>query len=339
MSDPLKTCNTCGRQFNTPDDFLKKTNRWRICDRGHLWFNCHCHSTNMILKGKFDWYSPEAALNDKAKSVFNQIPSIKDLPHIPHYVMKLQELMQNENVNSRQLAEVAKKAPLLASNILKLANNQATTSSGIESVEHAISYVGLNTLKEMVIVAALSTFKFDCKNFNPDDFWASQFLCGKISEFLARKFAPSLVPDEAYIAGTLANVGKVVQAITHPEIADQIYSEINDVKILGSWVEAEERLDTFDHCVLGEIGVMFWGLPQYVSEAVAAHHTPPQSVIEGEFTIKDVVTFANQLTHWVLLEPAQMDDDILEAAYEKFGIKPQEAEQLIDEVLPLKAAS
>ena len=91
-----------------PEDFLHDTSRWRICDRQNLWFNCSCQSTNMIIKGKYDWYSPDMQMSDGAKSVFNQIPTIKELPHVPSYVMELQQLIAQENTTSKQLADVAK---------------------------------------------------------------------------------------------------------------------------------------------------------------------------------------------------------------------------------------
>ena len=196
----------------------------------------------MIIKGKFDWYSPDKYLSTEGQSVFNQLPAIKELPHIPHYVMQLQELIQKETTTSRQLADVAKKSPILASNILRLANNQCgVAGSQIESLEHAISYVGVNSLKDMVLVAALNTFEFQCEYFKAEDFWEHAFLCGRIAEFITRKFAKDLLPDEVYIAGTLANVGKIVQAITDPSLADTIAKEIADVKILGSWSDAEKK--------------------------------------------------------------------------------------------------
>ncbi|WP_207912299.1 HDOD domain-containing protein [Pseudobacteriovorax antillogorgiicola] len=294
----------------------------------------------MIIKGKYDWYSPENALSGEARSVFNQLPSIKELPHIPHYVMQLQELIQKESTTSRQLADVAKKAPILASNILRIANNQCGVSgSQIESLEHAISYVGLNALKDMVLVAALNTFEFKSEHFKSEDFWEASFLCGRIAEFLAKRFSPDTLPDEAYIAGTLANVGKVVQAITNPDLADQISQDISNVKILGSWSQAEERHNAFDHCILGEIGAMFWGLPEYVIDSIAAHHKKPQSMIASHFTVNDLVTFANQLSHWVLLQPTQMNEALLEASYEKFGLSPAQAEVLINEIMPLKSVA
>ncbi len=320
-----------------PEDFLHNTSRWRICDRQNLWFNCECQSTNMIIKGKYDWYSPEASLSDHAKSIFNQLPSIKQLPHVPSYVMELQQLIQNENTNSRQIANVAKKSPILASNILKIANNQCgVRGAQIESLEHAISYVGLSSLKDMILIAVLNTFKFSCKVFNADVFWESSFITGRISEYLARTFSPKILPDEAYIAGTLCNVGKIVVAIIDPDLADKITSDMQNVKVLGSWRSGEKRYGAFDHCILGEIGAVFWGFPDYVIDAISFHHKMPQSLIQSHFSIGDIVAFANQLSHWVQLVPHQMDERLLDALYEKFSLTPQQAEKMVEELMPLK---
>src|SRR6478609_2691095 len=105
---PLKTCNTCGRKYMSPEDFLHNTSRWRICESGHLWFNCLCNSTNMIIKGKYDWYDPTKQLSDSAQSIFNLIPNMKELPRIPSYVMEILTLIQDENTSSTKLASVAK---------------------------------------------------------------------------------------------------------------------------------------------------------------------------------------------------------------------------------------
>lgn len=340
MANPIKTCNTCGRQYTTPEDFLKQTSRWRICDRGNLWFNCGCQSTNMIIKGKFDWYSPDKAMSEEASTVFNQLPGLKELPHIPNYVMQLQEMLQKESTSSKQLAEVTRKAPLLASTILKNANQMCSTpGANIESLEHAISYLGIKAMGDLVLVAALNTFEFKCKTFKSEDFWDRSFLCGKITEFLSKRFASNLLPDEAYIAGTLANVGKVVLAITNPDMADKLASDIKDVKVLGTWLQAEERHNTHSHCVLGEIGAMFWGLPEYVIDSISAHHRIPQSLVEASYSLNDLVVFANQLTHWILFEPSQMDEQLLEACYEKFGLGPKDAEALVEEIMNLKPAA
>ena len=100
----------------------------------------------------------------------------------------------------------------------------------------------------------------------------------------------------------------------------------------------KKRHDAFDHCILGEIGAMFWGLPEYVIDSIAAHHQAPQGG-SNSFKISDIVCFANQLSHWVLLQPTQMNEEILESCYEKFGLESSDAEDLIAEIMPLKSGA
>ena len=279
-------------------------------------------------------------MSEESRGVFNKLPQLKELPHLPTYIMELQQLIQNDNTSSRQLAEVAKKAPILATKILTIANNQMNVvGNKIESLEHAISYIGINSMRDIILVAALNTMKFKTKEFNADEFWEESFLVGKISEFLARKFTPELMADEAYIAGTLCNIGKVVMAICSPDEADQVSREINDVKTLGSWSQAEQRNNFPSHAVLGEIGAVFWGLPEYVLDSVSGHHSPPTNMAKANYQIRDIVTFANQLGHWILLQPTRMDEKLIQTFYEKFGLTAQDADVLVEELMPLKSAA
>ena len=77
----------------------------------------------MVPKGKFDWYTPDKTMKPEAREVFNTLPALKSLPNIPTALMELQTLIENENVNSKQLALAAKKDPIVAANIIRVANN------------------------------------------------------------------------------------------------------------------------------------------------------------------------------------------------------------------------
>lgn len=339
-ANPLKTCNTCGRKFMSPEDFLNNTSRWRVCESGHLWFNCACNSTNMIIKGKHDWYNPTAQLSGAAQSVFNQIPNIKDLPRIPSYVMEIQTLIQDENTSATKLASVAKRDPLLATQILKVANNLvASRGTKIESLAHAITFIGINALKDIVLVAALKTFKLRCKVFNADHFWEHSFMVGRAAEFLGQRFKLELSPDEIYIAGSVCNIGKIVLAMCMPAVADRYSSELNDLAKLGTWTDAEVRNGGYQHTVLGEIGAMFWGLPEHVTEAIAFHHKTPVINDAMPITLAEIVGLANQIAHWIQLEPNQMDEKLYKSFCTRFKMNDQAAEKLVEEMMALRAAA
>lgn len=337
---PLKVCNTCKREYFKEQDFLVNTTRWRMCERGNLWFNCDCNSTNMIIKGKFDWYSPEMFLSGEAKSVFNTLPALKELPHIPTSVMELQQLIRDENSSAAQMAKVSRQDPLIAGNILKIANNlKASTGTRIESLEHAISFIGLNSLSDIILTASIGSFPFKTTVFNQDEFWEESFLVGKIAEAVAQKFAPDLIADEVYLAGALANVGKVVLAICFPEEADKIAADCKDIKKLKSWISGEVTHNVHSHSVLGEIAASFWGLPEYILVAASSHHSLPTTRPEEPAGVDDVVRLANQLAHWVLLEPTKISENLLKSMSDRFRISAPDMDKLVEELIPLKEAS
>ena len=288
----------------------------------------------MIIKGKYDWYDPQSGLSDQAKSVFNVLPNLKELPHVPTYVMELHALPEKEGTTSKQLASVVKKAPLLASKLLIIANQmRQNTGSRIDSLEHAISYIGLTSFKDMILLAVVHTWEVPCKIFSRDRFWDSAFTTGDLSEILAKKFAPHLIQDAAYLAGTLANIGKITQAMMDPGLADRIASDLENVKILGTWTEGEGRHHGYSHTILGEIAASFWGFPIYAIEAIANHHSIPQSMFDEKFTMTEIVALANQLTHWVELNPHRIDETLMSALLERFKATQPEMEQLVADYL------
>lgn len=335
---PLKSCKNCGRNFMNPQDFLKDTSRWRICDEGHLWFNCNCKSTCMILKGRYPWYNPTARLSPEAQSVFNRLPQMKELPHISTFVMEVQVLLENENTSSQQLAKVAKRDPLLAAQILNVANQQAH-GTHIESLAHAISYVGLEPFKDFILLAAVSSLKLETTRFQAEKFWEHSFLVGRCAEFLNQRFKLPFTTDHVYIAGSACNIGKIVMALCMPELADRYQKDMDNLKILGSWSQAEHRHGAYQHTVLGEIGAMFWGLPESIGDAIALHHRPPTNNRGTQAGLHELIGLANQISHWVALQPHQMDQKLFAAYCGRFGLTTTQAEKMIEEMLSLRAVA
>ena len=334
-----KDCGTCGRQFKTEQDFLTKTSRWRVCARGNLWFNCGCNSTIMVKKGRFDWYSPEKFMSPGARSVFNRLPGVKDLPHIPTSVMEIQTLLQDKNVTARQLGSAVKNDPLIAGNLLQIANNlKIGGGKKIDSLEHAVTFVGFKTISDILLTISVSSFTFKCLRFNADSFWQESFLTGMVAEHLGRKFNRALLSDEVYLGGCLANVGKVVQAICLPDETDRVADDIANPKNPKHWAQAETDHKVYEHGILGEIAAGFWGLPQYVVDAAGTHHSPEFGTLKGvPPDLTEIVRFANQLTHWLLFQPSRMDKKVYEKCLSQFELTEKILEQTIDELMPLKA--
>lgn len=325
-----KICSCCGATFRSEKEVLESCSRFRICSMGMLWFNCSCESTLVIEKGALDWYSPDKVMTKKNASIFNMIPNIKDLPHIPNQVMKLQLLLENKNISSEELAAALRKEPLLAAKVIKIADEMVAYSCNrINSIKHAISYIGIEKLKEVMLIAAISQFRVRARLFDIDRFWEKNFKRGLVGQYLLKRLdLDNLDSELVYIACTLCNIGKVVIAILFPEETDAI------IKSNEEWKRTETMLIPYSHEGLGEIAGSIWALPSFVLDSIRSHHRHWITEERGYIAIEDVVKLANQLTHWVNLEPHRIDQELLEhTATKTFKLEKSDLEKIADDYL------
>ncbi|MFK7873124.1 MAG: HDOD domain-containing protein [Oligoflexales bacterium] len=333
-----KDCKSCGRVFRTESDYLTGTSRWRVCSGKNLWFNCDCNSTLMIPAGKFDWYSPEKHMSKDAGSVFNLISQKNQLPHIPSIVMKVQQLLQDPDTPVKALANTVKQEPIVASNVFKTANRIKATrdrhAPPFQSLEHAMVFIGTKSLGDIVLSASLHTFEFPTKNFHPDLVWKPSAICAAIAEEVAKRYRPQISKDEAYLAGYLANIGKIVAALCFPEKVDQISQEVYSHSSLKTWSAVEIQYGLTDHSVLGEVGAALWGLPDFVLETCRFHHRQARQSqdLEPHEGLIEVVSFANYLTHWVMLHPHRIHERKFEMLKQFFKLSDEDVFELAESI-------
>lgn len=338
----LKSCQTCGRNYLTETDFLSDTRRWRVCTAGHLWFNCSCGSTLMIPKGKYDWYSPDKLMSAEAKNVFNKLGNLKELPHIPTVVMELQLLLQNPDTPPKALAASMRKDPLLATQVIQLAENlrkaRNPDNPPIKSLEHATVYVGQKTLSDLVVTCALRAMPLPESGFNAKEFWDESYLTGAIAEALVTRYRLKLSLDEVYLAASLCNIGKLILAFCFPPLATKISRDVHDRKTHATWRAAEIAYQFADHSILGEIGASLWGMPEVVMHASRRHHDKADESSQSPFSVFDVIALANQLCHWVNNDPYRIEEPVLSSYTRKLGLSEQEVETLAADLVTVRKA-
>lgn len=325
-------CAVCNRVYAQEHDFLTGTSRWRLCSQGHLWFNCTCGSTMLIKKGKFLWYSPEKAMSPEAKGVFNSLGNLKDLPHFPTSVMEIQQLLLKPDVEPKEVASHLRHEPLMAQQIMQIAENIRNTrnpeNAKIKSLEHAIVYVGYRSLSDLIMTAALKIMPLPESGFDQERFWTESYLTGSVAEFIMHRLTLKLNPDEVFLAGSLCNLGKLLSAFCFPPLATKISRDVDNPAVLCTWRHAEATYSFPDHCILGEIASTLWGFPDHILQSTRHHHDVPSTRRQREPTLADVVAFANQMTHWILLRPHRMEYEIIRGFQEKTGLTEADVETL-----------
>ncbi len=345
-------CQCCERVYEVPEDYLKGTSKFRVCPKAFLWFECSCGSGLVLKKGEYEWYSPTLHMSEAAATIFQNVQEIRNIPLVPTAIMTLQTVISDENSSSTDIKKALKQTPNIAMGVLRIANNlRASSIPEFTNLEHAISFVGRKTLNELILTETLQEFDFKTNFFAKDAYWQESILTGKICEYIAEHFARHLSKDEAYIAGCLCNIGKVVSAICFPNVTDDVARQTVNPRRPRTWSQGEANIRAYSHVTLGEIAASLWGFPDYVVHAISYHHVVPEKVTDLPLdvldfmdneaeqslaTLQQVVAMGNQLTHWVLLQPTRMDEPLLNSYAKKFGLGDEQINQLADQLMKLK---
>jgi HD-like signal output (HDOD) protein len=102
---------------------------------------------------------------------------------------------------------------------------------------------------------------------------------------LYEKLSPARV-EEAFLAGMLHDVGKVVFATRPAAAADDP---------AASLAEATAQMEAH-HAEVGAYLLGLWGFPNSIVETVAFHHSPSQSAVDG-LNLPRLIHIADRLVH------------------------------------------
>lgn len=328
LANPKKC--SCGRMYVSSEDIFQKSQRFRLCNRGHLWANCECKST-LFYKDAISqpWFSEclYRASSD-AREFFSILKSPERFPRPPgSSIEKLEKVL--ETTEATTFIRSIKDDPRIAGKIVGAANIAASIrdNSCIKDLGHAVIYLGLKTCKDMLNVFELS----QClpSTAASDHFWEKSRATANLATSIAsRIFSSNEKLGEAYIAGLLANIGKLVLLSVNEGQFQEISRLLNDAQKPMSYISAEQSVGATPHQVLSEITLCFWGIEPELIDAAGYHHREPMS--DGErIELWEIVALANQLSHWAMLEPHMMNDGYFKRLLYRFKWTERMAEETL----------
>ncbi len=195
-----------------------------------------------------------------------------DMHTLPVVVLESHRLMQNPRTSAQDVANLLSRDPPLAGRILKLANSPFYGfRRRIGNLTQAIVILGFQAVKNLMLTASvIRRYCRDNEQFDYSGFWANAVCSAMATHELARLTRSPHV-NEAYIAGLLHDLGKLIVAQELPDLA----SKVRDLVRAGtSEPEAERQVLGLDHSDLGFRVISSWGLPATLAEAVRDHHHP-----------------------------------------------------------------
>jgi HD-like signal output (HDOD) protein len=171
--------------------------------------------------------------------------------------------------------------PALAVKMLRIANSAYYGfKSEVTTVKQAVVLLGLMTVRSLVVGA--SCYDVFARAGAPDDreaLWLHSIGTAVAAEGLA-KSVRGVVPEEAYLAGLLHDVGVAVIAMSYPEVPRLVAAQSLDGEV--SRREAEVDLLGCDHAQMGMLVAQEWGLPAPIAGAIGYHHSPAGAAVAPE---------------------------------------------------------
>ena len=219
-----------------------------------------------------------------------------ELPGFPHIVMRVQRVLADENADNNRIVKVLGSEPVLASQIVRMANSAALNPAGVPvtDLRTAVSRVGLDTVRSATIAFAVRQLR-DAPILKGLEaplglLWKRSVLVASLSCVIARRLT-HLNPDTALLAGLLQGIGRLyilTRASGHRALfADQdAYQSIEHdwhlsiaAALLENWgiadeiVQAVHESENFERDARGPVGLAD---VLVVGTILAEHHNQPQ---------------------------------------------------------------
>jgi HD-like signal output (HDOD) protein len=202
------------------------------------------------------------------------VQEVTHLFTLPDVAIRLNEMIEQPGVTTRELEEVVQLDAGLTTVVLKLANSAwYGLPSRVETVGQAITLVGHRKLRDLVLAASVIT------TFNgiPEDlvdmldFWDNSVTCGVIARNLAQR-CRSREADRLFLGGLLHKVGRLAFYAARPVQYRQVLMAQDGGE--AAVVAAETRVFGFSYAALGAALLKAWRVPEIYRIQVEFHLDP-----------------------------------------------------------------
>lgn len=260
------------------------------------------------------------------ESIAKKISLFRQLPTLPHILLKLMEVCNKPEITVQEVAAIIEKDPSMSGKILRLINSAYYgLPRKITDMESAVAYLGTNTVKNVAISASVyEAFKVkDNSGFNLKLFWWHSISCAVVAKIMAKRVAYPH-PDEAFFAGLLHDIGRLVLWVNFKEEYKgliEIYGSRPDLLLAG-----EIKLGA-THCEVGAWLLDRWGLPSFVLDSVLYHHDPVDRIREA-LPLVQIIYTANMASQHL----SEYREEAQALASELLGIGQKAFEDIIAQV-------
>jgi len=201
------------------------------------------------------------------------VSSVGSLPSLPETYARLQQVIKDPEAGLDEVAAVIEQDLAMSAKVLQLVNSAFFgLYRHIESPGRAVSLLGLDTIKALVLgVGVFSEMQaVPSRIYNVSRLWDHSLACAAFAKAIAADSDNRELTDNAFIAGLLHDVGKLLLISRMGREFEQAVLLAREEEITLN--EAEHRVFGAGHGDVGGYLIGIWGLPGAVVEAITFHH-------------------------------------------------------------------
>jgi putative nucleotidyltransferase with HDIG domain len=218
---------------------------------------------------EFKWHGKKPMMIDSI------LKSVDMIPAFPATILKVAELLRDDDYAVADVVNVIKYDQAIAANILKISNSAYFNArQKIKTIHDAVVYLGQQQLIRAVQTAGISKiYKKGGKGYasRSKDFWEHAVTVALMSQILSRKIQGK--EDQVlYTAALLHDVGKIIMGEYVHVLFEKIMDKVKSNKC--SFLVAEEEVIGINHADLGGRIAAHWNFPHEIRDAIAYHHRP-----------------------------------------------------------------
>lgn len=234
-----------------------------------------------------------------AKSVRDKaLRVLKRLPTVSAGTSRFLAALSKRDVESRKLTALIEADPMLAPNVLQLANSGVFGRlRRIESIQHAVALLGPYTLRRHALGW---TFTNLWRNLQELPRWSTArfTMHSEASALLADVLCdhlPVANADGAFVAGLVHDIGKFVICSEAAAHIDFILAQRDRGE--KSVTEIERTVLGIDHAELSSMAADNWGLGDDICHAIFCHHEPHLDKTGAELSLSFALHKADQFVN------------------------------------------
>ena len=250
---------------------------------------------------------------------------------VPQVALKILRLTNEEEYDIKALAAEIRKDQVISAKILKLCNSAMFAGTNkIESLDHALVYIGMQILVKLVISASVDHYFGRagsgyslCKG----GLFHHAIGTAIISEKLA-DLTGCVNPGLAYTAGLLHDIGKVVLDQYVTSVYPLFYRKLNDEGCSSS--STEKVILGIDHTEIGSDLARRWTLPESLIDVIRHHHRPEDATrhVELAHTVYLADLLMSRFNAGLELE--RLDTKSLSSRLTAIGLSVEQFPEVVD---------